>query len=67
MFSALAFGALLFVTGAIGFDVSDMHGFLEGGRWVDGPIWGQVAVGAGLLLLGAYWSRRLDEPPREGS
>ena len=61
MFSAFAAGASLVVTGSIGFDVSYMHGFFEGGRWVDGPIWGQVALGMGFLLLGAYWSRRLGE------
>jgi hypothetical protein len=62
MFSAFAAGASLVVTGAIGFDVSYMHGFFEGGRWVDGPVWGQIALGIGFLLLGVYWSRRLGEP-----
>ena len=67
MFSALAAGAFLFVTGSIGFDVRYMHGFFEGGRWVGGPVWGQIGIGAGLLLLGAYWSRRLgDSPERVG-
>jgi hypothetical protein len=68
MFSAFAAGAFLFVTGSIGFDVRYMHGFFEGGRWVGGPVWGQIALGAGLLLLGAYWSRRLgDSPERVGN
>ena len=62
MFSAFAAGAFLVVTGSIGFDVSYMHGFFEGGRWVGGPIWGQIALGVGFLLLGACSSRRLDEP-----
>jgi hypothetical protein len=62
MFSALAAGAFLLVTGSIGWNVSHMRGFFEGGRWVDGPIWSQIALGAGLLLLGAYWSRRLGGP-----
>jgi hypothetical protein len=62
MFSALAAGAALVVTGSIGFDVSYMHGFFEGGRWGSGPVWGQIALGIGFLLLGAYWSRRLGEP-----
>jgi hypothetical protein len=62
MFSAFAAGGFLVVTGSIGFDVSYMHGFFEGGRWVEGPIWGQTALGVGFVLLGAYWSRRLGEP-----
>jgi hypothetical protein len=62
MFSAFAAGASLVVTGSIGFDVSYMHGFFHGGRWVDGPVWGQIALGIGFLLLGGYWSRRLGEP-----
>ena len=62
MFSAVAGGAFLLVTGSIGWSVSQMHGFFQGGRWVDGPIWSQIAFGAGLLALGAYWSRRLGDP-----
>jgi hypothetical protein len=60
MFTALAAGGFLVVTGSIGWNVSYLHGFFEGGRWVDGPIWWQIALGVGLLLLGVYWSRRLE-------
>jgi hypothetical protein len=62
MFSALAAGAFLTVSGAIGYDVRYMHGFFQGGRWVDGRMWWQITLGVGLLLLGAYWSQRLGEP-----
>ena len=61
-YSRMFSGASLVVTGAIGFDVNHMHGFFEGGRWVDGPVWGQIALGTGFLLLGVYWSRRLGDP-----
>jgi|RhiMetdeSRZDD1v2_1073273.scaffolds.fasta_scaffold05650_10 hypothetical protein len=62
MFSALAGGAFLVVTGSIGWSVSRMHGFFEGGRWAGGPIWTQIVLGLGFLLLGVYWSRHLAEP-----
>jgi hypothetical protein len=61
MFSALAAGAFLVVTGSIGWSVRHMHGFFEGGRWAGGPIWSQIALGLGFLLLGVYWSRHLGE------
>jgi hypothetical protein len=60
MFSAFAAGAFLVITGVIGWNVSHMRGFFEGGRWVGGPIWRQILLGTGFLLLGAYWSRRLE-------
>jgi len=62
MFSALAAGAFLLVTGVIGWNVRYLRGFFEGGRWSDGPVWWQIGLGAGLLLLGAYWLRRLVDP-----
>ena len=60
MFSAFAFGLFLTISGLIGWNVSNMHGFFLGGRWEDGPIWWEITLGAGLLWLGVYWSRRLD-------
>ena len=57
MFSAFAAGVFMVVTGVIGMNVGR-----SGARWVDGPIWWQVALGIAFLLLGAYWSRRLDDP-----
>src|SRR5687768_9705304 len=59
MFSALFFGALALVTGAIGYDVSHMSGVFRGGRWVDGPVWRQIALGSALVLLGVHWARQL--------
>jgi hypothetical protein len=63
MFSAFAAGAGLVVTGSIGLDVSHMRGLFAGTRWVEGPIWWQIAVGSGLLLIVVFFSRRLGEPP----
>lgn len=59
MFSAFAAGAFLFISGSIGWNVGHMHGSFQGSRWADGPIWSQIALGVGFLLLGIYWSRRL--------
>jgi hypothetical protein len=72
MFSAFAAGAFLEVTGFIGWDVRSLHGFFQGGRWRDGPIFWQIALGAGLLWLGVHWfrqlggSRRTFAPPNAG-
>jgi hypothetical protein len=63
MFSAFAAGAGLVVTGSIGLDISRMRGLFAGTRWVESPIWWQIVVGSGLLLLGVFFSRRLGEPP----
>ena len=59
MFSAFAAGGFLVVTGLIGWDVRYPHGFFQGGRWRDGPIFWQIALGAGLLWLGVRWWRQL--------
>ena len=57
-----AVGLLLTVAGAIGWELKDSHGWFEGTRWVDSPIWWQIAVGIGLVLLAGFWARRV--PPR---
>ena len=62
MFSAFAAGAFLVVTGLIGWNVSHLHGLFKGGRWEQGVIWWQLALGVGFLLLGVYLFRRLGEP-----
>jgi hypothetical protein len=62
MFSALAFGGFLLVTGVIGLDVSQLRGLFDGTTWVDGPIWWQIALGFGLILLGVHWFRRIAGP-----
>jgi hypothetical protein len=59
MFTAFAVGGYLLVTGAIGFDVSHLHGWFRGGSWVDGRVWWQIALGCVLLLVGMFLSRRL--------
>ena len=39
VFSAGAVGLLLLVAGLIGWELNRSHGFFQGTRWVDGPIW----------------------------
>ena len=63
MFSAFAGGLFFLVTGVIGFDTYNLRGLFQGGRWTDPPIWRQVALGTGLLVLGVYFSRRLGDTP----
>ena len=62
VFSALAAGIFLLVTGVIGWNVSYLHGMFEGGRWHEGPVWWQIALGTALLLLGIHWVRRITDP-----
>jgi hypothetical protein len=65
VFSATAAGLLFFVGGLIGWDLSDSHGWFQGTKWVDGPVWWEVGVGLGLLLLGGFWARRIPlRPPQ---
>jgi hypothetical protein len=59
VFSAGFGGLLFFVAGLIGWDLSHSHGWFEGTKWTDAPIWWQVALGAALLFLAAYWARRV--------
>ena len=59
VFSALALGAFLLVTGAIGYTVDRHNAFVAGTPWGDAPVWRQVIAGVGMLLLGVYGSRRL--------
>ncbi len=59
---SVGFGGLLFfVAGLIGWDLTYSHGWFQAAKWVDGPVWWQVGLGAGLLLLAGYWARRV--PP----
>lgn len=55
------FGLWLTVAGAIGLDLSHVHGFFQGTRWVDGPIWWQVGIGVVLLAVAVFLARRV--PP----
>ena len=49
------------IAGAIGWDVSHMHGFFQGAKWVDRPIWWQIGVGVTLLAFAVFLARRV--PP----
>ena len=33
--------------------------WFQGTTWVDGPIWWQVGLGTGLVLLAGFWARRV--------
>jgi hypothetical protein len=62
VFSTGFAGLLFFVAGLIGWDLQYSHGWFQGTKWVDGPIWWQVGIGFALLMLAGYWARRV--PPR---
>jgi hypothetical protein len=57
--SAAIVGLLLFVSGLVGWDLSHSHGWFQGTRWVEGPVWWQIVVGGVLLLLAGFWFRRV--------
>ena len=52
-------GLALTVAGAIGWDVSNVHGLFQGMKWVDGPIWWQIGMGAGMVALAVFIGRRV--------
>jgi len=62
MFSALFFGLLFLVAGLAGFRLDKKTPFTSETRWTDRPILWQIGMGLGMLALGIYWSRRLDDP-----
>jgi hypothetical protein len=62
VFSVGFAGLLLFVSGIIGWDLRHSHGWFRGTTWVDEPIWWQIALGTGLLLLAMFWARRVPTP-----
>jgi hypothetical protein len=57
--SAGVFGLWFIIAGAIGWDLSNVHGFFRGTKWVDGPVWWQVGLGAALIALAAFLARRV--------
>lgn len=63
VFSFGAAGLLLTVAGAIGWDLTYSRGWFQGTKWVDGPVWWQVGLGTGLLLLAVFWARRVPSRP----
>jgi protein-S-isoprenylcysteine O-methyltransferase Ste14 len=63
VFSVGFAGLLFFISGLVGWDLKDSHGWFQGAKWVEGPVWWQIGLGAGLLLLAVYWARRVPTPP----
>ena len=59
MFSSFTAGAFLLTAGLIGFDVRYMRGWFRGGRWVEPPVWWQLAAGVVLLWVAVYTYRGL--------
>jgi hypothetical protein len=62
VFSIGAAGLLFFVSGIIGWDLSHSRGWFQGTKWVGGPVWWQIVLGAGLLTLATFWARRVPAP-----
>lgn len=56
VFSVAAGGTLFLVCGLIGLDLTHGHGWLQGTRWMDGPVWWEVAAGVVLLLLAGVFA-----------
>ena len=67
VFSLGAFGLWLTVAGAIGWDVRHVHGFFQGTKWGNSPIWWQLAFGVALLAVAVFLARRVPYPPRPHS
>ncbi len=63
VFSSGAAGLLFFVAGVIGWDLKYSRGWFQGTRWVDRPIWWEIALGAALLLVAFALARRVPERP----
>jgi len=63
VFSTAAVGLLFSVAGVIGWDLRDSHGWFQGTKWMDGPIWWQVGLGAASLALAVFFARRVPSRP----
>jgi protein-S-isoprenylcysteine O-methyltransferase Ste14 len=59
VFSVGFAGLLFFIAGLIGWDLRYSHGWFQGTKWLDDPVWLQIGVGAGLLALAGFWARRV--------
>jgi hypothetical protein len=62
VFSVGLAGLLFLIAGVIGWDLSHSHGWFRGTTWVDAPVWWQIGLGSGLLLLATFWARRVPLP-----
>jgi hypothetical protein len=63
VFSTGFAGLLFFIAGLSGWDLKYSHGWLQGTNWVDVPIWWEVILGSGLLMLAVFWARRVPARP----
>jgi hypothetical protein len=63
VFSTAAVGLLFTVAGVGGWDLSHSHGWFQGTKWVDGPVWWQVGVGIASLALSAFFAGRVSPRP----
>jgi hypothetical protein len=55
--SAAVFGLAVLVAGFAGLDIGRLHGWFQGARWMDGPVWWEIGLGAALLTLAVHWAR----------
>ena len=58
MFTMLFFGLVFLATGIVGLDLRRN----AEPRWAGRPLLWQAGSGAAMIVLGIYWSRRLDDP-----
>jgi hypothetical protein len=63
VFTVAAIGLWLVGFGLAGGDLRYSHGWFRGVQWADAPVWWEIAVGIGLLVLAATWARPLLRPP----
>jgi hypothetical protein len=49
-FTLTLFGLLFSITGAIGWEPVKRDGIFWGGRWVEGPLWGEIGLGIACLF-----------------
>jgi hypothetical protein len=62
VFSVGFAGLLFFLSGVVDWDLSYSHGWFHGTKSVDGPVWWQIGLGGGLLMLAVFWARRVPMP-----
>ena len=52
-------GLSLTLAGAAGLDLRHVHGFFQGTKWADAPIWWQIGAGITLLTFAAALAWRM--------